>query len=306
MLWTNRGLRRLYGATFRGETLPTNFYLVLCTADNVPSAQTDKISELTEIAGGNGYTAESGIQLNRNTTDFDSLVQDDLRGLAYVDIANKTVTASGGSVPSSGNGVRYIALTDDNAEFNDREVWAYFDLGYVDIAPNGATIPLNDLRLRLKATDQSTVEGLAEMLDWTFRGATAATNLYLALITAATTPDFTTETMADVTEITNGNGYDPGGFMLNRDSTDFPTLTEDDVDNFAEVTVKNVTIAASGGAIPPSGDGATYLVLTDDNATVANRIIFGWWSVLGAPKTAPDGTQFSFVGMTINVVSEST
>lgn len=103
-----------------------------------------------------------------------------------------------------------------------------------------------------------------------------ADTFYVALITAAVAPSFDTNTFGQLTEIADGNGYTTGGIALTGDATDFDVLTEDDATDVGYVQVRDLTWTASGGAIPASGDGASYAVLLDDNATVANRQVIAW------------------------------
>ena len=118
------------------------------------------------------------------------------------------------------------------------------------------------------------------MLDWVFRGVALPTNLYVALATDATPPTPATNTLGDLTQITTGNGYSDGGFQLARNATDFDVLTEDDSQDRALVQIKDVVWTAAAGPIPASGDGARYSVLTDDNATVANRGVVAYWDLV--------------------------
>lgn len=133
-----------------------------------------------------------------------------------------------------------------------------------------------------------TNKGKFRVLDWVFRGTALPTNFYVALLTDAVTPNADTNTMADVTEIAAGNGYTSGGFQLARNSTDFDVLTEDDVNDRGLVQVKDVSWTASGGSIPASGTGARWAVLTDDNATIANREILAWYD-LESNRIVSDG-----------------
>lgn len=145
--WTNRLKANMFAWTFRGVSLPTNYYLALFTADTVPTADTILKSSLTEISAGNGYTT-GGIALSRNTTDFDTLTEDTTNDRSLVQVKDITWTATG-SIPSSGNGARYVCLTDDNAVQGDREILAYWDLSYDRslIAPQ--KLRLQDLELRI-------------------------------------------------------------------------------------------------------------------------------------------------------------
>lgn len=145
---TNKGKMRILGVTFRGDTPPTNFYVALCTSAVAPDKDLNTKSQMTEIAAGNGYTA-GGYQVDRNSTDFDTLTEDDATDRGYIRLKNLTWTASSGPIPSSGNGARYAILTDDNVTLDDREVWAYWDLGADYSISDGQTFTLQDAELRL-------------------------------------------------------------------------------------------------------------------------------------------------------------
>lgn len=125
-----------------------------------------------------------------------------------------------------------------------------------------------------------TNKGLYSMLGWVFRGDTMPTNFYVALVTSATAPTADTNTMSDLTQIATGNGYTDGGYSLTPGATDWDVHTEDDTNDYAYVQIKDVVWTASGGTLPASGDGARYAVLTDDNATVANRLVIFWWDLV--------------------------
>lgn len=138
--------------------------------------------------------------------------------------------------------------------------------------------------------DGMTLQGMYDMQDIVLRGALPPASLYIALVTDVSagenTPNKDTETMADLTEIAAGNGYTSGGYQLDRNSTDWDTLTKGTSDVIANM--KDVSWAASGGAIPPSGNGATYAVLTTDEATVSARKVWAYWQ-LSEERTATDG-----------------
>lgn len=133
-----------------------------------------------------------------------------------------------------------------------------------------------------------TNRGKYNELNIIFRNAAEPTNFYLALVTAATIPNPDTNTMADLTEIAAGNGYTSGGQSLNRDAVDFDVLTEDDAADVAYIQIKDISWTAAGGAIPSAGDGASYIVLTDDAGVVANREVWAYWS-LGGVRTLANG-----------------
>jgi hypothetical protein len=287
----------MLGYVMRGEAVPSSFYLALVTADTPPTTATKKLGELAQIAAGNGY-ANGGAVLTRGETDFTPLTEDDLRGRSVLRVATKTVTASGGAIPSSGGRARYVVLTGDNATVADREVWAYWDLGTEFYAPDGATFDLEALTMLLEATSRFTVKGLALMLDWTFRAATTPTSLYMALVTSASAPTAATETMDDLTQIAAGNGYAAGGYQLARSAADFDVLSESDTANTAVFGVKSLYWGATGGPLPASGGGVMYAVLTTDEATVSARKVLAWWEVPDGPKTALEGNQIALRGAT--------
>jgi hypothetical protein len=146
-----------------------------------------------------------------------------------------------------------------------------------------------------------TTRGYALLFGWAFRDVAPPTNCYVALLTAAVAPTAATKIMTGLTEITAGNGYTQGGYSLTTNTTDFATLTEDDTNNLTKVILKTVSWTASGGNIPPSGDPAKYVVLTDDIATAAsgNRLQGG-----GVVKSQQTGT-ITFT-TTTNLTASST
>lgn len=139
----------LFDYYFRRQgTLPTNFYLALVTAAAAPGPDTNILSDLTQIAAGNGY-ASGGYQLTPNTTDFDVMTEDDALDKAILQIKNIVWTAAGGAIPASGGAARYVVLTDDNVTVNSRQVIKYWDLGGDKTAANGTTLTLVDLEMDL-------------------------------------------------------------------------------------------------------------------------------------------------------------
>ena len=145
---TNRGKYKLLDWVFRGTALPTNFYVALITSAAAPTADTNTFSELTEIAAGNGYTA-GGISLTKNSTDFDTLTEDDSGDKGLVQIKDLVWTASGGTLPASGNGARYAILTDDNATQGSRLVLAWWDLVSDRSVSSGQPLTLQNCELDL-------------------------------------------------------------------------------------------------------------------------------------------------------------
>lgn len=144
---TNKGKFRLAEQALANGTEPTALYLALVTSAVAPAADINTKSELTEIANGNGYVT-GGIALTRNATNFPT-TEDDTNDWMNCDIPDQVWTASGGSIPASGNGARYAILTDDNGTQGSREVYAWWDLVSDRSVSVGQTITLQNLILRL-------------------------------------------------------------------------------------------------------------------------------------------------------------
>jgi hypothetical protein len=147
-LITNRGKFWLLEQVFRNPAEPANLYLALVTSAVAPTVDTNTLSELTEIAAGNGYTA-GGYQLTRNSTDFDVLTEDDAADRAYVQLKDIVWTASGGPLPASGNGARWAVLSDDNATLGSRLVLAAWDLTSDRTVSSGQTLTVQNAEWRL-------------------------------------------------------------------------------------------------------------------------------------------------------------
>lgn len=114
----------------------------------------------------------------------------------------------------------------------------------------------------------------------TFRGATPPTYFYVILATSAATPTVDSNTMAEFTEIAAGNGYTSGGYQINRNGTDWDTLTEDDSGDQAVLQLKDITWTAVTGNLPATGNGARWALLTDDNGTLNSREVWAWWDLV--------------------------
>ncbi len=146
--FTNRGKMRMLKGWFQGLSIPTNFFIALVTSAVAPTQDTNTLSELTQIASGNGYTT-NGISLNRDATDFVSLTEDDSADRAYVRLKDIVWTASGGTMPGSGSGARYAVITDDHATPGSRDVLQYFDLSSDRSVSSGQTLTLSACEFRL-------------------------------------------------------------------------------------------------------------------------------------------------------------
>ncbi len=135
-----------------------------------------------------------------------------------------------------------------------------------------------------------TNRGKKLILDYGCEGTANPTNLYAALSDTNPTNGVDTNTMADITEIGAGNGYTSGGVSYTPAQM-FTTLTEDDTNNLAEITIGNINYNASGGSIPASGT-ARYVIITTDEATVANRQVIAVLD-MGTEYVASDGYTMS-------------
>lgn len=112
------------------------------------------------------------------------------------------------------------------------------------------------------------------------------------LVTVAVVPDWDTDTLGDLTEIATGNGYDGTGITVEQSATGFPTIDESAPNDDWRAKIKDVTITASGGSVPPSGAGASYAVLCDANATAGSRRVYGFYD-LGSAQTVTDGNSLT-------------
>lgn len=146
--WANRGKYLVLKEMFQNPTEFTNFYIALCTSAVTPTADTNVLGDLTQIAVGNGYT-DGGYQLARNATDFDVLAEDDTGDIAYVQVKDVTWTATGGNLPASGNGARWAVLTTDEATVANRQIIGFWDLEADRTVSAGQNLTLQNCELRL-------------------------------------------------------------------------------------------------------------------------------------------------------------
>lgn len=146
--WTNKGKAHVLGIVFRNVAEKTNYYVALVTSAAAPTADTNTLSQLTEIASGNGYTT-GGYILTAGSGDFDTLTEDDTADKGIVQVKDLIWTASGGAIPASGSGARYAVLIDDNATVGSREVYAWWDLTSDRTVSSGQTLTLQDLELNI-------------------------------------------------------------------------------------------------------------------------------------------------------------
>ena len=149
------------------------------------------------------------------------------------------------------------------------------------------------------------------LLKWAFCGETMPDTFYVALITNAVVPTEDTNTFSELTEIADGNGYEEGGYELYVDSStpDFDVLTEDDTNDRAIIQIKDIIwYASSGAAIPASGDGARYAVLTDGTGEsgeiIGDRQVLAVWDLLYS-RTVPAGERLTLANCELRAVEPS-
>jgi hypothetical protein len=149
---TNKGLASILKSAFQNQTTtpPTAYYLALVTSTAAPTVDTNTWSDLSanEIAAGNGYTA-NGQSFTANTTDFATLTEDDTNDLGSITLKDVTWAASGGTIPSSGSGARYLVLMDNNGTPASRIVLAWWDLGVDRSASSGTNLTVAAPKLSL-------------------------------------------------------------------------------------------------------------------------------------------------------------
>jgi len=138
--FTNKGKAKILRAFFQSESTPTYVYIYLVTGDDVPDADTNTLSDLTEIT-------ETGkeVQLELNTTDFDTSTagsEDDTGNRGVMQI--KDIEVAGAITAAA-----YVVLTDDNVVEADREVWAFWFLGSSRSVDSGETLKISNLEFNL-------------------------------------------------------------------------------------------------------------------------------------------------------------
>ena len=148
---TNRGKLLLLQYAFRTSGRPANYYVALCTSAQTPTADTNLLSDLTQIAVGDGYS-NGGYQLTPGDTDFDVNTENDASDLANIQIKDVVWNASGGSIPASGNGARWAVLTTNEGTVANRQIIAYWDLVSDRMVSDSQSLTLQNCELQLTET----------------------------------------------------------------------------------------------------------------------------------------------------------
>lgn len=140
--WTNRGLRNAVGK-LTGTIEPIGpLMIALCTKNVVPTPDTNLLSELEEVADGNGYTA-GGQEVGWGH--FESLTENDTLQIGEVILKNVTWEAWPGPIPYEGDAPRYAvgcALRSGNLE-----VWFWYDFGTDEPRDVGTTLDVVGVKI---------------------------------------------------------------------------------------------------------------------------------------------------------------
>ena len=148
--WTNRGKFAALGYWARStDPLTLQYYMAL--VKSTPDQDDNLMSDLTEIAAGNGYIA-GGMVVARSAVGWDVLTEDDGNDWALAQALDRVWTAAGGDLPSDSVGATYAVITDDNAVVANREVYHYGSLGGARVVSIGQTLTIQNFEIRLTET----------------------------------------------------------------------------------------------------------------------------------------------------------
>jgi len=131
-----------------GTNTPSSFRVFLLTPATAPTAGTNTISALTQIADGNGYNT-GGYTIALNTTDWDTFTEVDGSTNAYAQLKDIVWTASGGAIPASGSGARYAMLGNYTSTLASTEVWFWWDLTSERTVSDGQTLTLQNCQVNI-------------------------------------------------------------------------------------------------------------------------------------------------------------
>lgn len=131
------------------------------------------------------------------------------------------------------------------------------------------------------------------ILGMVLNNTTEPANYYAYLINSGT-PTNDTNTWSELSAGKSTN-YVTNPLTLTPNSTDFPSLTEDDTDNEGEVNIKPLVFTASGGNL-----SGTWVIITDDNGTEANREVY-FALDLGGTQQVSDGQTLTVSNTLIKI-----
>lgn len=146
-----------------------------------------------------------------------------------------------------------------------------------------------------------TNRGKYDFMRQVFQGNASPSGFYVALITGASVPGASKNTIADLVEVASGNGYTTGGASVTRSSAGFDVMTEDDAASRAYTSIIDVVWTATGGELPvASGGGARYAVLLDANVTASSRQVYAWWD-LSSSRQVSTGQTLTLQDLTLRL-----
>jgi len=146
--WTNRGKYRTIRVALGSTDTPASFRVFLLTPATAPTAGTNTLADVTQVADGNGYST-GGYAIARNTTDWDTFTEGDTGSRAFAQLKDVVWTASGGAIPSAGSGARYACLGNYTSTLASTDVWYYWDLSSERTVSDGQTLTLQNCEVRV-------------------------------------------------------------------------------------------------------------------------------------------------------------
>lgn len=149
--WYNQGKGKALGDAFRADNMVTTlFYFALLTSSYAFDVDNDTWTTIStnEIATGNNYNA-NGKTIAQGSAGWAAAVADDTNDRGYIVAQDIAWSASGGSIPDSGDGARWGVLMDDNATPANRVLFANADLGSDRTVSDGQTLTLQNWELRI-------------------------------------------------------------------------------------------------------------------------------------------------------------
>tara|TARA_Y100000361_G_C11146262_1_gene338208 strand:+ start:609 stop:1043 length:435 start_codon:yes stop_codon:yes gene_type:complete len=138
-----------------------------------------------------------------------------------------------------------------------------------------------------------TNKGKAKLLRNFFQSETPPTNLYVYLVTSATAPTADTNTLGQLTEISE-TGKE---FSLSLNTTDFDTSVSDSEDDTNDKGVMKIKDCTFAGPVT----NARYAILVDDNGTEGSREVYCYWD-LGSNRSVSSGQTLTLQDLEMNLL----
>lgn len=138
-----------------------------------------------------------------------------------------------------------------------------------------------------------TNKGKAKLLRNFFHSETPPTNLYVYLVTSTTAPTPDLNTLSQLSEISE-TGKE---VSLSLNTTDFDTNVANSEDDTNDKGVMQIKDCSYAGPVT----NARYAVLTDDNATEADREVYCYWD-LGSNRSVSTGQTLTLADLEFNLL----